>query len=153
MARVRIVADANGTQLGTREVTFLLKYRSRRLVAAADIPAGMTISPENTSIQEVSSDEPEPPDWQPHYGLVARRQLAKGAVIQSAMVRSAKPQLVLKRNETVLIRIEMPGLLVTAMGKAMQDGRIGEYIKVRNIDSKRIILARVNKDATVEPVI
>jgi flagella basal body P-ring formation protein FlgA len=153
MARVRIAADANGTKLGTRDVTFRLKYRSHKLVAAADIPPGVTICPENTSIEEVLSDEPEPPDWQPPYGLVARRQLAKGAVIQSTMVGAARPQIVLKRNETVLIRIEMPGLLVTAMGKAMQDGRIGEYIKVRNIDSRRIILARVNKDATVEPVI
>jgi flagella basal body P-ring formation protein FlgA len=153
MAKVRIVADANGKQLGTRDVTFLLKYRGRRMVTAADIPAGIAISHENTKIEEVLSDEPESAEWRPPYGLIARRQLAKGTVIKSAMVGAARPQVVLKRNETVLIRIQIPGLLVTAMGKAMQDGRIGEYIKVRNIDSKRIILARVNKDATVEPVI
>jgi len=52
----------------------------------------------------------------------------------------------------VVIRVEMPGLLVTAMGKTMQEGRAGEYIKIRNLDSQRIILCKVNEDATVEPV-
>ncbi len=34
----------------------------------------------------------------------------------------------------------------------MQEGRAGEYIKVRNVDSRRVISAKVNKDGTVEPV-
>ena len=40
----------------------------------------------------------------------------------------------------------------TAVGKAMQDGKVGEYIKIRNIDSQRILVAKVNSDRTVEPV-
>ncbi|MHC4087226.1 MAG: flagella basal body P-ring formation protein FlgA [Planctomycetota bacterium] len=35
----------------------------------------------------------------------------------------------------------------------MQEGRTGEYIKVRNLNSQRIILARVKEDGTVEPVL
>jgi flagella basal body P-ring formation protein FlgA len=42
---------------------------------------------------------------------------------------------------------------VTALGKAMQTGQEGEYIKVRNMDSQRIILCKVNQDRTVEPVL
>jgi len=62
------------------------------------------------------------------------------------------PPVIVKRNRTVVIRIERPGLLITAIGKAMQDGRAGDYIKVKNVDSQRIIFARVNADGTVEPV-
>jgi flagella basal body P-ring formation protein FlgA len=153
MAKVGILAVSDGKQLGMREVTFLLRYRGHKVIAAGDIPAGGAISPENVKIEEALSDEPEPADWQPPYGLIVRRRAAKGTVIQSGMVGFARPEVVLKRNETVLIRIEIPGLLVTATGKAMQDGRIGEYIKVRNVDSKRIILAKVKEDRTVEPVI
>jgi flagella basal body P-ring formation protein FlgA len=58
----------------------------------------------------------------------------------------------LERNQTVIIRIDKPGLAVTAMGKSMQQGKLGELIKVKNIDSQRVILARVNEDGTVEPV-
>jgi flagella basal body P-ring formation protein FlgA len=43
--------------------------------------------------------------------------------------------------------------MITAVGKTMQDGRAGDYIKVRNADSQRIILARISEDGSVEPVL
>jgi flagella basal body P-ring formation protein FlgA len=39
------------------------------------------------------------------------------------------------------------------MGKAMEDGKAGDMIKVRNIDSQRVVLARVAADGTVEPLL
>jgi flagella basal body P-ring formation protein FlgA len=69
------------------------------------------------------------------------------------MIIAAKAAAAVKRNENVIIRIEKPGLSVTAVGKAMQEGRAGEVIKVRNVDSQRMILARVGEDGTVEPVL
>jgi flagella basal body P-ring formation protein FlgA len=152
-ATVQVVVTAGDKQLGVREVTFQSKYRARRAVASMNIPAGSLINSANVRIEQALSDEPEPADWQSPYGLVATRRIAVGAVIRPGMVGSVKPKVVLKRNQTVLIRIEKPGFLVTAVGKAMQDGCVGEYIKVRNVDSKRLILARVKHDATVEPVI
>ena len=74
-------------------------------------------------------------------------------VIQSNMLATIKSPVITKRNQKVLIRIDMPGFLITAFGKAMQEGRAGEYIKVRNVDSQRIISAKVNEDGTVEPVL
>ncbi|MHC5074036.1 MAG: flagella basal body P-ring formation protein FlgA [Planctomycetota bacterium] len=38
------------------------------------------------------------------------------------------------------------------MGTSLQKGQVGEYIRVRNIDSKRIIFAKVCEDGTVKPV-
>jgi flagella basal body P-ring formation protein FlgA len=121
-------------------------------VALADIPAGAAISPENVKIEEVLSDYAEPPDWSPPYGLIAKRRIPANAVISSNTVGPVKSEVLLKRNQMVVIRVDRPGLLVTALGKAIQDGRAGEYIKVRNVDSRRIILARVTEDGTVEPV-
>ncbi len=69
------------------------------------------------------------------------------------LTQSAKTAARIGRNESVVIRVEMPGLVVTAMGKTMQDGHTGEHIKVRNLDSQRIILCRVNEDGTVEPIL
>jgi flagella basal body P-ring formation protein FlgA len=42
---------------------------------------------------------------------------------------------------------------VTAVGVALQEARAGEYVKVRNADSSRIILCKVNVDGTVEPML
>jgi len=68
------------------------------------------------------------------------------------MVGQVKHEPIVKRNQNVIIRIDRLGLEVTAIGKTMQQGIAGEYIKVRNVDSQRIILAKVNEDGTVEPV-
>jgi hypothetical protein len=57
------------------------------------------------------------------------------------------------RNQPVVIELEIPGLRVTAMGLPLEDGRSGQLIKVRNVDSKRDIIARVRSDGTVSPVI
>jgi flagella basal body P-ring formation protein FlgA len=151
-AKVRVGVFADGKEIGVRDVTFRLKYDCRRAVSLVDIPAGMSISPANVKIEKTVSDYPEPANWNPPYGLVARRRIPANTMIRSYMAGSANPVVVVKRKQTVVIRIEMPGLLITAIGKAMQNGRGGEYIKVQNVDSQRIIFAKVNEDGTVEPV-
>ncbi len=157
-AKVRIsvlvtdqVGDSN--EIGAAEVTFRLKFNCRRAVTSSEIPAGTVINPENIKIEETVSDNPEPVSWSPPYGLIARRTLPANTVIQQDMAGHTNPSITIKRNETVVIRIEMPGLLITALGTAMQQGRAGESIKVRNTDSQRIIMAKINEDGTVGPII
>ncbi len=151
-AKIQIAVFANGKEIGTREVTFRLKYNCRRAVTLVELGAGAAITPENVKIEKTLSNHPEPADWSSPYGLIARRRLPTNTVIRPGMVGPTEPAIIVGRNKTVVIRVERPGLLVTAIGKAMQQARAGEYIKVRNVDSRRIILARVNEDGTVEPV-
>ncbi len=151
-AKIQIAVSADGKQIGTREVTLRLKYNYRRAVTLVELDAGKILSPENIKIEKVASNYPEPPNWSAPYGLVTRCLIDANTVIQSGMISSAKPEVLLERNKTVLIRFENPGLLVTAVGKTMQKGSLGEYIKVRNVDSQRIILAKVKEDGTVEPI-
>jgi len=151
-AKVRIAVFSNDNEIGVREVTFRLKYNCRKLVAQVDIPPGAVISPENVNIEKAVSNYPEPANWAVPYGFVAKRRLPANIVIRPGMVGPVKPKVLLKRNQNVVIKIDRLGLLITAIGKAMQDGRIGEYIKVRNVDSHRIILAKVSEDGSVEPV-
>ncbi len=150
--KVRITAFCDGKEIGLRELTFRFKYNSRRLVAQVDIPPGTVISPENVKAEKFISNYPESADWIAPYGLVARRSLRAKTVIRPGMIGPAKPKVLLKRHQNVVIKISMFGLLVTANGKTMQEGRLGEYIKVQNVDSQRVIVARVNEDGSVEPV-
>ncbi len=150
--KVCIATLSDGQEVGTREVILLLKYNCHRAITQVDIPAGAVISPENIRIEKTISNRPEPDNWAVPYGLVARRQLAANTVIQPDMVGPFKPPVLLKRNQNVVIKINRPGLSVTATGKTIQLARAGEYIKVQNADSHRIILCKVNKDGTVEPV-
>ncbi|HUS71969.1 MAG TPA: flagellar basal body P-ring formation chaperone FlgA [Sedimentisphaerales bacterium] len=152
-AKVRIAVMQNGKQTGEREVTFRLKYNCRRAVTLVDIPAGAIISSENVKIESSASSEPEPANWKPPYGLITKRRVPAKTVLEPHMFGPVKPAVIVGRNQNVVIRIKRPLLLVTAIGKAIQEGRAGEYIKVRNLNSQRIILVRINEDGTVEPVI
>jgi flagella basal body P-ring formation protein FlgA len=151
-AKVQITVVQNGKQIGECEVTFRLKYNCRRAVTLVDIPAGAVISSKNIKIENTISNHPEPVNWKPPYGLIAKRPLPANTVLGPHMFGPVKPEVIIGRNKNVVIRIERPLLVVTAMGKAMQDGRTGEYIRVRNLNSQRIILAKVKEDGTVEPV-
>lgn len=165
-AKIRIIVSADGKKIGTRDVAFRLKYNCRRAVTLVELDAGTVISPENVRIEKTVSNRPEPANWSglpfrsalqngvpnPPYGLVAKHRLSANTVLGTGMVELRKPEVIVGRNNTVIIRVERPGLLITAIGKTMQEGRAGEYIKVRNADSQRIILTKVNEDGTVEPV-
>ena len=151
-AKVLVSVFSGSKEIGVREVRFSLKYNCRRLVAKVDILPGAVISHDNVKVEEAASNYPEPANWVVPYGFVARRRLPANTVISTNMVGPVKPHILLKRNQNIVIKIDRLGLLITAIGKTMQDGRVGEYIKVRNADSQRIIMAKVNEDGSVEPV-
>jgi len=144
---------SGSNKIGVRQVTFALIYDRQQAITKVDIPAGSTISPENIKIEKIQSNYPEPVDWKPPYGLIAKCQLPANTVLHPNMFEPLKSTIIVKRNQNVVIRIEKPGFLITAVGKTMQDGRAGEYIKVRNMDSKRIIMARISEDGSLEPVL
>jgi len=152
-AAVRITVFVDGKEAGMREVVYRFKYNSSIAITTADIPAGMVLSTDNIRIEKTLLDNPEPAGWRPPYGLVAKRRLPADTVLASQMLTAVKSPVVVERNKTVIVRFENPGIMVTAIGKAMQDGRSGEYIKIKNVSSQKIIVAKVNEDGTVEPVL
>jgi flagellar basal body P-ring formation protein FlgA len=68
--------------------------------------------------------------------MALQQTLRVGQVIRSTDL--ARPQLV-KRNETVLIIYEVPGIVLTARGKAEEVGSLGDTVNVLNVQSKRVI--------------
>ena len=148
--QVSVVVD--GQEVGSRTVPLRLRYRGHKALTVQEIAEGATLTPENVKIEETVSDRPET-DWKSPYGLVALRKLPARTEIRGDMVDAAQPSLIIRRNETVVIRVRRPGFMVTAVGLAMQEGRAGQYMKVRNTDSHRIIMCKVNDDGTVEPVL
>ncbi len=152
-AKIEIIVSCNGMRIGSRYVLFALKYNCRQAVTIAPIAKNAVIGPEHVKVELKRSNYPEPSDWKPPFGLIAKRPLAANAILQPYMVESHTSSTIIKRNQSVVIRIELPGLLITATGMTLEDGRAGEHIRVRNADSQRIILARVCEDGSVEPAL
>lgn len=149
---VRVTAVQSGREMGRREVMFRFSYQCRKVITKTPIIKGQVISAENIKIEKSVSRYPESPGWTAPYGLVAARSMPAKTIITTEMVSNPRPEVLIKRNQSVAIKIENTGILATAVGKALQDGVVGEYIKVQNVDSKIIIMAKIAEDGTVEPV-
>lgn len=79
-------------------------------------------------------------------GQQARRGLISGSVLRAQDLQA--PTLVL-RNREVLIVLKKGGLALTARGKAMEDGALGDMIEVMNVRSQKVLQATVQRDGTV----
>lgn len=80
-------------------------------------------------------------------GLMSRRQVTPGMVITDSMVN--KPPIV-KRGSAVTLVARVGNMEVSAIGQAMQDGSEGQLIRVSNVNSNKIVLARVLDESTVQ---
>ena len=153
LVAVQIVVTADGNEVGVRDLSFRLKYQVRRAVTTREIAEGTVLTSEDVKIETIVSERPEPAGWRPPYGLVAVRKLAENTELRADLVVAAQTPIVVQRNRGVVIRIERPGLTITANGIALQEGRAGDLVKVKNADSSRVVVCKVNADGTVEPAL
>ncbi|MBS3734233.1 MAG: flagellar basal body P-ring formation protein FlgA [Phycisphaerae bacterium] len=152
-ARVTVSAVAGDKTLATQELHFSARYRVRQLVAGEDLPPGTVLTPTNTEIRTVEKTSPPPADWQPPYGQKLRQRVSAGTILRAAHLAPAKLEIVVRRNEPVMMQITGEGFVISTVGRALQDGRPGEFIKVQNVDSRRVVVAKVGFDGAVEPVL
>jgi flagella basal body P-ring formation protein FlgA len=152
--RVRVSVIRNDEQLSQQDVVFTIQYKCHRLVALKDIPVNVPITPENARIESYLSNIPGKNDSM-LYGMMARRTITAGTVIAANMVEPKQPEILVKRRQKVLLRLESKGLFVSALGEAMSDGGVGDLVEVKRGkgSEQRIILGRVMPDGAVEPVL
>jgi flagella basal body P-ring formation protein FlgA len=73
-------------------------------------------------------------------GLAVRRPLLAGHAVRQSDLQ--KPELV-ARNENVTISYEVPGIVLTMRGQALEGGTQGDLISVLNVQSKKTIRATI----------
>jgi len=152
LVKVQITVTNGITKVTQQDIQFRLQYQCPMAVATQDIARGTVINRDNVKIEKQLSRKPQSPLWKAPWGLIAQRPIRVGSKILTSMVSAPVAPLTLKRNDMVVIRIERPGFTITAMGQAQADARSGDVVKIKNSDSKRIILCTVRDDGTVEPV-
>jgi flagella basal body P-ring formation protein FlgA len=73
-------------------------------------------------------------------GLAAKRSLRAGQVLRNADL--VRPDMV-GRNESITLIYQVPGIMLSARGKAMESGREGDIVNVLNVQTKRTIQGTV----------
>jgi len=82
-------------------------------------------------------------------GRKARKPLAPGQVLSANDVENT-PVTLVKSGQPLRLIVRLGAMDVVAMGEALQGGGAGDLIRVRNVESKKILTGRVTGPRTVE---
>lgn len=134
-------------------VTAEVARRRVAVVARATIGRGQTIAPGDLEPRELYLTTPTEPVASPEHavGRVAAAVIRAGAAIYPDQLRSP---LLVRRGEPVTVRCVSGALVIKVVGRAMQDGGLGNVIEVRNDRSGETYPVRVTgtQEGTVEAV-
>lgn len=121
------------------------------VVAAAALPARRPI--EASALRSERRDVTATPDAfsdpQAVAGREPRRAVREGQLLNAKLL--IEPLLV-ARSATVRVLARKGGVSAEVAGEALESGRLGEVIRVRNKVNERVIRARVVAENLVEPV-
>jgi len=115
------------------------------VVASTDLKPGMPIQPGDLRLETSDNLKPEqmanyPANIDAVEGRMPRRAIAAGTVVQSGWL---EPPKVIQRGETVKVEVVSGVAKLEADVVAESSGGIGDWIWVKNQDSKRRFRARV----------
>jgi len=121
----------------------------RVIVPAHDIPRGQTISEDDLTYATVAGNALMAgviTNLSVAKDMEARRMLRAGEPFRADDVR--KP-VVVTRGETVTMLFDAPGVELTATGRAMGEGGVGDTVMVQNPASFRMINGVISAPGTV----
>ncbi|HEV7372720.1 flagellar basal body P-ring formation chaperone FlgA [Arenibaculum sp.] len=79
-------------------------------------------------------------------GMAARRQLSPGRLIHTSSIGAP---VVVDRNEPVTLVFQQGGLYLAAQARALQDGGVGDRVRVMNPSSNAVVSGTVTAPGTV----
>lgn len=133
-----------GIIAGTLLASGAASAHAEDIVAASTIRAGAKISASDIA---TPTDREDLRRAMSFIGLEAARTLYKGQPLQMDDLR--KPTLV-KRNNIVQMTFNKGAMTILAEGRALDDGALGERIRVINLFSKRIVTVTVTGSDSVK---
>lgn len=133
-----------------RQVVVRAKVSAQVLVLTTEVPAGRVIVDQDMSLarREVTATPDAISEPAAVLGLTSSRTLRAGQVVTRRVLQT--PVLV-GRGQSVGIVASQNGVEVTVPGEALDSGREGDIVRVRNVASRRVIRARVIEVGKVTP--
>lgn len=148
--RMRFEVACEAPQAWQRDVIVRAKVTARVVVMARDVPAGRVIQDDDVELdaRDVTVVPDAVSDPQAVAGLASRRTLRMGQVVSQ---RALLTPVLVQRGQSVAIEASNGGITVNVPGEAMDAGRAGETVRVRNVGSGKVIRARVIDAGKVAP--
>lgn len=141
--RVTVRVSCPGDAPWTRHIAASVNIYRQVIVARSALSRGSILSPADLSTEEYNISQLRGRIYQnPEelIGMELQRSLSAGTALTDAVIQ--EPVLV-QRGETVVLTATRGNVSIRQTATAMQDGRKGQQISVRNVRSDRVIQAIV----------
>jgi flagella basal body P-ring formation protein FlgA len=141
--RFDITFELPGPGRRVQRITGLFAETFEAAVLIRPIPAGTALKASDLKLMRRPKSEYAAnivTDPEQAAGLASRQPLRPGHLLRQTDL--TKPE-VIARNESVTITYEVPGIVLSMRGKAVEAGAQGDVISVLNVQSKRTIQATV----------
>ncbi|OWQ87978.1 flagella basal body P-ring formation protein FlgA [Roseateles terrae] len=150
LSRIRLVARCVDDSARVPPQDFLLRatLSAEVLVVVQAVSAGQAVSEDAVQLQRRDISQTLDAISTLDTGLAARTSLRPGQVLQKRLLVAA---VLVRRGDAVRILANRDGVRVEAQGEALDSGARQGVIRVRNLNSGRIIQARVLEAGLVEP--
>jgi flagella basal body P-ring formation protein FlgA len=138
-----------GKKVRTLKAAARVALRKKVFHAARPLKRGDIIRPDDIEAREIEITDPSRT-----YVFEASQAVGKRLVTHLSMGEPLdqscldKPLLV-RRGKTVTIVYRMPGIKLTAKGKAKEEGGYGDWIRIVNLDSDKVLKGQVLDGQTV----
>ena len=138
--------DAAGTE---RSLAVRLTWTQPALVLTRSLRRGDVINDADVMIRQIRVNRPGvfASRASEVVGRSITRNLSQGEPLPLNLVINTP---IIERGNSVTILVRSGGFVVRARGEAMENGAIGDTIRVRNVSSRTIVTAVVVTDDTVE---
>jgi flagella basal body P-ring formation protein FlgA len=152
--RIDVTVTLNGERIDVVALLLDVKVYQSVALAARAIEAGEVLGDDAVRFERRPVDAPgsvlTPKEIKA--GQKARRALGAGQVIPPSAVEALNPEnpVLVRQRDLVKVVAKVGSLRVTALAEAQQDGRSGDRVRVRNVDSKKELSGRVVGRGLVE---
>lgn len=147
-AKMELIVDSEKTQ----ELSFAGKVKVfvQVSVAARDLKAGQIITADDLLSKNISQENNaravSPVKAEDLIGKEVKRSIRSGQMILSADVRT---QVMVAKGKIVTLNYSKGGIMLSAQGKALENGGLGDIVRVMNSQSKSVVQGTVTGPETV----
>ncbi len=147
---VSVGIQVNGQPFAIAKLRFDIKKYGQVVVASRALALRDVITTDSIILERRDIGRMPPgyfTDINKILGLSVKRQIAPGQAITDSLL--TKP-VIIQRGKAVNIVANIAGIEVFAAGVALQNGSEGQYIRVQNTNSKKILTGLVINETTVK---
>jgi flagella basal body P-ring formation protein FlgA len=144
---VGIKFSKDGKVLKYHDLNIRLKIIKDVWVSVRAIPSNTIIKESDLELTRISLNSEEIPlDMNEIVGMTLNRSLMKGKAISREMLSNG---IIVKRGDKVTLIVQSGAVVIRCTGAALQDGSVGQFVRVKRDGSPAVISGKVTESGSV----